>query len=181
SASQSPGLGPLRPFEASGVTHIRWVREETAWQGAGRDGRAVANVTAGPGSGIRGARGGARAHDARWLALLVLCLGELMIVLDVTIVGVALPSVRADLGFSEAALAWVINAYLITFGGFLLLGGRLGDLLGHRTLFLAGVAVFTAASAVCGLASSQQILVAARAVQGIGGAVVSAVSLSLMM
>jgi len=104
-----------------------------------------------------------------------------MIVLDVTIVGVTLPSVRADLGFSEAALAWVINAYLITFGGFLLLGGRLGDLLGHRTLFLAGVAVFTAASAVCGLANSQGMLVAARAVQGIGGAVVSAVSLSLMM
>ncbi len=141
----------------------------------------MTNVTAGPGTGIRGARGGARAHDARWLALLVLCLGELMIVLDVTIVGVALPSIRADLGFSEASLAWVVNAYLITFGGFLLLGGRLGDLLGQRTLFLAGVAVFTAASAVCGFANSQGMLVAARAVQGIGGAVVSAVSLSLMM
>jgi len=141
----------------------------------------VTNVTAGPGTGIRGARGGARAHDARWLALLVLCLGELMIVLDVTIVGVALPSIHADLGFSEASLAWVVNAYLITFGGFLLLGGRLGDLLGQRTLFLAGVAVFTAASAVCGFANSQGMLVAARAVQGIGGAVVSAVSLSLMM
>jgi EmrB/QacA subfamily drug resistance transporter len=141
----------------------------------------VTNVAAGPGSGIRGARGGARARDARWLALFVLCLGELMIVLDVTIVGVALPSIRADLGFSEASLAWVINAYLITFGGFLLLGGRLGDLLGHRTLFLAGVAVFTAASAVCGFADTQGMLVAARAVQGIGGAVVSAVSLSLMM
>src|SRR5262249_59194040 len=105
-----------------------------------------------------------------WLALLVLCLGELMIVLDVTIVGVALPSIRTDLGFSEASLAWVINAYLITFGGFLLLGGRLGDLLGHRSMFLAGLAVFTAASAVCGFASSQGMLVAARAVQGIGGA-----------
>jgi EmrB/QacA subfamily drug resistance transporter len=138
-------------------------------------------MTAGSGTGIGGARGGARARDGRWLALLVLCLGELMIVLDVTIVGVALPSIRADLGFSEAALAWVINAYLITFGGFLLLGGRLGDLLGHRALFLAGVAVFTAASAVCGFANSQGMLVAARAVQGIGGAVVSAVSLSLMM
>src|SRR5262245_3113100 len=104
-----------------------------------------------------------------------------MIVLDVTIVGVALPSIRADLGFSEASLAWVINAYLITFGGFLLLAGRLGDLLGHRSMFLAGVAVFTAASAVCGFANSQQMLVAARAVQGVGGAVVSAVALSLMM
>jgi EmrB/QacA subfamily drug resistance transporter len=119
--------------------------------------------------------------DRRWLALLVLCLGDLMIVLDVTIVGVALPSIRADLGFSEESLAWVVNAYLITFGGCLLLGGRLGDLLGHRTLFLAGVALFTAASAVCGFANSQGMLIAARAVQGVGGAVVSAVALSLMM
>ena len=119
--------------------------------------------------------------DRRWLALLVLCLGDLMIVLDVTIVGVALPSIRSDLGFSEESLAWVVNAYLITFGGFLLLGGRLGDLLGHRALFLAGVALFTTASAVCGSASSQGMLVAARAVQGVGGAVVSAVALSLMM
>jgi EmrB/QacA subfamily drug resistance transporter len=119
--------------------------------------------------------------DRRWLALVIVCLGELMIVLDVTIVGVALPSIRADLGFSEESLAWVVNAYLISFGGFLLLGGRLGDLFGHRRLFLAGVALFTAASAVCGSASSQGMLVAARAVQGLGGAVVSAVALSLMM
>jgi MFS family permease len=119
--------------------------------------------------------------DRRWLALLVLCLGDLMIVLDVTIVGVALPSIRTELGFSEESLAWVVNAYLITFGGFLLLGGRLGDLFGHRTLFLAGVAVFTAASAACGLANSQELLVGARAVQGVGAAVVSAVALSLMM
>src|SRR6186997_1427080 len=108
----------------------------------------------------------------RWLALLILCLGELMIVLDVTIVGVALPSIRVDLGFSEESLAWVVNAYLLTFGGFLLLGGRLGDLFGHRRLFLAGVALFTAASAACGFAESQEMLVAARAVQGVGGAVV---------
>src|SRR5262245_51567133 len=119
--------------------------------------------------------------DRRWLALIVLCLGDLMIVLDVTSVGVAVPSIRADLGFSQESLAWVVNAYLITFGGFLLLGGRLGDLLGHRALFLAGVTLFTAASAVCGFATSQGMLVAARAVQGIGGAVVSAVALSLMM
>ncbi len=118
---------------------------------------------------------------ARWLALLVLCLGDLMIVLDVTIVGVALPSIREDLGFSEESLAWVVNAYLITFGGFLLLGGRLGDLFGHRRLFLAGIALFTLASAACGLANSQEMLIGARAVQGIGGAVVSAVALSLMM
>jgi EmrB/QacA subfamily drug resistance transporter len=126
-------------------------------------------------------RPGTDLRDRRWLALLVLCLGDLMIVLDVTIVGVALPSIRADLGFSEESLAWVVNAYLITFGGFLLLGGRLGDLLGHRTLFLAGVALFTAASTACGLADSQRMLVGARAVQGVGGAIVSAVSLSLMM
>jgi EmrB/QacA subfamily drug resistance transporter len=118
---------------------------------------------------------------ARWLALLVLCLGDLMIVLDVTIVGVALPSIREDLGFSEESLAWVVNAYLITFGGFLLLGGRFGDLFGHRRLFLLGITLFTLASAACGFATSQEMLIGARAVQGIGGAVVSAVALSLMM
>jgi EmrB/QacA subfamily drug resistance transporter len=117
----------------------------------------------------------------RWLALLVLCLGDLMIVLDVTIVGVALPSIRTDLGFSESSLAWVVNAYLIVFGGFLLLGGRLGDLFGHRRLFLAGISLFTLASLACGLANSQAVLVGARAVQGLGGAIVSAVALSLMM
>jgi len=118
---------------------------------------------------------------SRWLALFVLCLGDLMIVLDVTIVGVALPSIRTDLGFSESSLAWVINAYLIVFGGFLLLAGRLGDLFGHRRLFLIGIGLFTAASLACGLATSQWMLVGARAVQGLGGAIVSAVALSLMM
>jgi EmrB/QacA subfamily drug resistance transporter len=117
----------------------------------------------------------------RWLALIVLCLGDLMIVLDVTIVGVALPSIREDLGFSEESLAWVVNAYLIAFGGFLLLGGRLGDLFGHRRLFVVGIALFTVASTVCGLATSQGMLVAARATQGVGGAIVSAVALSLTM
>jgi EmrB/QacA subfamily drug resistance transporter len=117
----------------------------------------------------------------RWLALYVLCLGDLMIVLDVTIVGVALPSIREDLGFSETSLAWIVNAYLLTFGGFLLLGGRLGDLFGHRRLFLIGTALFTAASLACGLSNSQELLIAARAVQGLGAAVVSAVALSLMM
>ncbi len=120
-------------------------------------------------------------NRTRWLALLVLCLGDVMIVLDGTIVNVALPSIRADLGFSQASLAWVVNAYLLTFGGFLLLGGRLGDLYGNRRLFLGGIALFTAASLACGLAASQGQLVAARAVQGIGGAVVSAVALSLIM
>jgi EmrB/QacA subfamily drug resistance transporter len=117
----------------------------------------------------------------RWLALVVLCLGTLMIVLDTTIVNVALPSIRADLGFSEASLAWVVNAYLLTFGGFLLLGGRLGDLFGHRKLFVGGIAAFTVASLACGIATTQTVLVAARAAQGLGGAVVSAVALSLMM
>jgi EmrB/QacA subfamily drug resistance transporter len=117
----------------------------------------------------------------RWLALYVLCLASLMIVLDVTIVGVALPSIRQDLGFSETSLAWVVNGYLLTYGGFLLLGGRLGDLFGHRRLFIAGISVFTIASLACGLATTQWFLVAARSVQGVGGAVASAVSLSLMM
>src|SRR5437763_7499795 len=117
----------------------------------------------------------------RWLALYVLCLGSLMIVLDVTIVNVALPSIQKDLGFSETSLAWVVNAYLLTYGGFLLLGGRLGDLFGHRRLFISGITLFTLASLVCGLSTSQAMLVAARAVQGIGGAVVSAVSFGLVL
>src|ERR1700690_1112989 len=118
---------------------------------------------------------------SRWLALFVLCLGELMIVLDTTIVNVALPSIRVDLGFSETSLAWVINAYLLTFGGFLLLGGRLGDLYGHRRLFFAGITLFPVASLCCGLSTSQGMLVTARAVQGVGGAIASAVGLSLTM
>ena len=120
-------------------------------------------------------------RDPRWLSLIVLCLGDLMIVLDTTIVNVALPSIRADLGFDETSLVWVVNAYLLTFGGFLLLGGRLGDLYGNRRLFLLGITLFTVASVACGLATAQVPLIAARAVQGIGGAVVSAVALSLIM
>src|SRR5436189_2552099 len=120
-------------------------------------------------------------NRTRWLALIIVCLGYLMIVLDVTIVGVALPSIREDLGFSESSLAWVANAYLLTFGGFLLLAGRLGDLFGHRRLFLIGITLFTLASLACGLATTQGFLVTARAIQGLGGAVVSAVALSLIM
>ena len=119
--------------------------------------------------------------DKRWWALTLLCLGELMIVLDTTIVNVALPSIRADLGFTETSLVWVVNAYMLTYGGFLLLGGRLGDLYGQRRLFLLGITLFTLASLACGLADSQGLLVIARAVQGLGGAVVSAVALSLIM
>jgi EmrB/QacA subfamily drug resistance transporter len=117
----------------------------------------------------------------RWLALYVLCLASLMIVLDTTIVNVALPSIRADLGFSQESLAWIVNAYTLTFAGLLLLGGRLGDLYGHRRLFLAGIGLFTLASLACGLAQSQAMLVVARGIQGVGGAIASAVSLSLIM
>src|SRR5437763_7987901 len=118
---------------------------------------------------------------SRWIALYVLCLGTLMIVLDVTIVNVALPSIKEDLGFSQSSLAWVVNAYLLTYGGCLLLGGRLGDLFGHRRLFLFGICFFTGASLACGLATSEGFLVAARAVQGAGGAIVSAVSFGLVL
>jgi EmrB/QacA subfamily drug resistance transporter len=117
----------------------------------------------------------------RWWALYVLCSGVLMIVLDTTIVNVALPSIREDLHFTETSLVWVVNAYMLTFGGFLLLGGRLGDLFGHRKLFLVGLIAFTAASLGCGLAQTQFMLIAARALQGLGGAVVTAVALSLIM
>ena len=120
-------------------------------------------------------------NRTRWFALYVLCLASLMIVLDATIVNVALPSIRKDLDFSQTSLAWVVNAYLLTYGGCLLLGGRLGDLFGHRRLFLAGISLFTLASLACGLATSQGFLIAARSVQGVGGAIASAVSLSLMM
>src|SRR5204863_5694059 len=119
--------------------------------------------------------------NRRWIALYVLCLATLMIVLDMTIVNVALPSIKDDLGFSETSLAWVVNAYLLTFGGFLLLGGRLGDLLGHRRLFLIGIIAFTLASLACGLSTSQGFLITARGIQRLGGAVVSAVALSLTM
>jgi EmrB/QacA subfamily drug resistance transporter len=120
-------------------------------------------------------------NRGRWLALVVLCLGTLMIVLDSSIVNVALPSIRLDLGFSETSLAWVVNAYILTFGGFLLLGGRLGDLYGHRRLFLIGLTIFTLASLACGLSGSQWFLITARAIQGVGGAIVDAVGLSLMV
>jgi EmrB/QacA subfamily drug resistance transporter len=118
---------------------------------------------------------------SRWWALIVLCLGALMIVIDMTIVNVALPSIGADLGFSQTSLVWVVNAYTLTFGGFLLLGGRLGDLFGKRRIFLIGIVCFTVTSLACGLATSQGLLVAARALQGIGGAIVDAVALSLIV
>src|ERR1700712_1160790 len=106
----------------------------------------------------------------RWSALYVLCAGMLMIVLDATIVNVALPSIQDDLGFSQSNLAWVVNAYLIAFGGLLLLAGRAGDLLGQRRVFLCGLVVFTAASALCAVSQTQEMLIAARFIQGVGGA-----------
>jgi EmrB/QacA subfamily drug resistance transporter len=118
---------------------------------------------------------------SRWLALYVLCLGMLMIVLDVTIVNVALPSIQEDLSFSTSSLAWVVNAYLIAFGGLLLLAGRLGDLIGRRRIFLAGIAVFTSASLLCGMAQTAWWLVAARFAQGVGGAMTSAVILGMIV
>jgi len=117
----------------------------------------------------------------RWIALYVLCVGMLMIVLDVTVVNVALPSIQDDLGFSQSSLAWVVNAYLIAFGGLLLLAGRFGDILGRKSVFMAGLGVFTAASLLCGAAQSQELLVAARFVQGVGGAMTSAVILGMIV
>src|ERR1700756_2556271 len=117
----------------------------------------------------------------RWMSLVVVCLAQLMIVLDTTIVNVALPSIQHDLGFSQGSLTWVINAFLVTFGSFLLLAGRLGDLLGRKRVFLAGVVVFTAASALCGVAPSQGFLIAARFIQGIGAAVQASVILAIIV
>src|SRR6266513_3144293 len=117
----------------------------------------------------------------RWIALIVLCTGMLMIVLDATVVNVALPSIQDDLGFSQSSLAWVVNAYLIAVGGLLLLAGRFGDILGRRRVFLAGLAVFTLASAACGAAQSQGVLVVARFLQGVGGAMTSAVILGMIV
>jgi EmrB/QacA subfamily drug resistance transporter len=117
----------------------------------------------------------------RWIALYVLCAGMLMIVLDITVVNVALPSIKSDLGFSQSSLAWVVNAYLITFGGLLLLAGRLGDLVGQRKIFLAGLGVFVAASLLCGAAQTESMLIGARLLQGIGGAMTSAVILGMIV
>jgi EmrB/QacA subfamily drug resistance transporter len=122
-----------------------------------------------------------KAERKRWLALYVLCAGVLMIVLDATIVNVALPTIQDDLGFSQANLAWVVNAYLVPFGGLLLLAGRAGDLIGQRRVFLTGLAVFTGASLLCALAQSQEILIGARFIQGIGGALASAVILGMIV
>jgi EmrB/QacA subfamily drug resistance transporter len=118
---------------------------------------------------------------SRWVALVVLCAGMLMIILDSTVVNVALPSIQRDLHFSQPSLAWVVNAYLITFGGLLLLAGRLGDLVGRKRVFMFGLTLFTVASLACGLSQSQGVLIAARFIQGIGGALTSAVILGMVV
>jgi EmrB/QacA subfamily drug resistance transporter len=119
--------------------------------------------------------------NSRWLSLIVLCTGFLLIVVDMTIVNVALPSIQVDLGFSQSGLAWVVNAYLIAFGGLLLLAGRVGDLLGRKRVYIAGLAIFTGASVLCGLSFAQPVLIGARFVQGVGGAVSSAVILAMIV
>lgn len=125
--------------------------------------------------------GALRPTDSRWLSLIVLCAGFLMIVVDSTIVNVALPSIQRDLRFSQSDLAWVVNAYLIAYAGIMLLAGRLGDLIGRKRIFLIGLAMFTAASVLCGLSFSQPMLIVARFVQGVGGAVSSAVILGMVV
>ena len=134
-----------------------------------------------PRLGVVEDRPGLAGDRSRWIALYVLCTGVLMIVLDVTVVNVALPSIQTALGFSTSSLAWVVNAYLIAFGGLLLLAGRLGDLIGRRSIFLVGLSIFTTASFVCGLSHSQGLLVGARFVQGLGGAMTSAVVLGMIV
>ncbi len=159
--------------------------------GGGRDGRPVREEEPSGSQSIHGeerssnsaspAAPSARSERRRWIALAVLCLGQLMMVLDATIVNVALPSIQRDLHFSQGNLTWVIDAYLITFGGFLLLAGRMGDLVGRKKVFLSGLVLFTAASIFCGLATSQAMLIGGRFVQGIGGAVASAVILAIIV
>src|ERR687887_1483152 len=121
------------------------------------------------------------ANRRRWIALVVLCAGQLMIVLDVTVVNVALPTIQRDLGFSQSSLAWVVNAYLLTFGGLMLLAGRLGDIVGRKRIFVAGMGAFTVASLLCGLANSEPLLIAARFVQGAAAAFMASMILGILV
>jgi EmrB/QacA subfamily drug resistance transporter len=146
------------------------------YRGANTEGGALMTILEAPGTGQP-----RLSTTSRWLSLIILCVGFLMIVVDATIVNVALPSIRRDLGFSQADLAWVVNGYLIAYGGFLLLAGRLGDLIGRKRVFLIGLVMFTAASVLCGLSFSQPLLIAARFIQGVGGAVSSAVILGMVV
>src|SRR5271165_1013379 len=155
------------------------VRRALAGRGSGSERQELAGAPADDGGAARSAE--ERNERRRWIALAVLCLGQLMMVLDATIVNVALPSIQRDLHFSQGNLTWVIDGYLITFGGFLLLAGRVGDLIGRKRVFLAGLVLFTAASALCGVADSQGFLIGARLLQGVGGAVASSVILAIIV
>jgi EmrB/QacA subfamily drug resistance transporter len=141
----------------------------------------VSQTVSAPAADIAPGQQHQHAERRRWIAFVVVCLGQLMIVLDVTIVNVALPSIQKDLRFTQANLTWVVDAYLIAFGSFLLLGGRLGDLIGRKRVFLGGLTLFTLASALCGLADDQTLLIAARFVQGLGAAITSAVILAIVV
>jgi EmrB/QacA subfamily drug resistance transporter len=148
---------------------------------APRSGRAVDALAADAQITASAAEIASKRERRRWIALAVLCLGQLMMVLDSTIVNVALPSIQKDLNFSQGNLTWVLDGYLITFGGFLLLAGRLGDLVGRKRVFLSGLVLFTAASILCGIADSQGLLIGARLLQGVGGAVASSVILAIIV
>jgi EmrB/QacA subfamily drug resistance transporter len=156
------------------------VEESQAPQARG-SGRAVEALAADAQITASAAEIASKRERRRWIALAVLCLGQLMMVLDSTIVNVALPSIQHDLGFSQGNLTWVLDGYLITFGGFLLLAGRLGDLVGRKRVFLSGLVLFTAASILCGIADSQGLLIGARLLQGVGGAVASSVILAIIV
>jgi len=171
-----PGLPPLAQARAA-----RMARAASAWLPARGALRSAAGERS-PDAAASGAPEPSRPSERRrWIALAVLCLGQLMMVLDATIVNVALPSIQRDLHFSQGNLTWVLNGYLITFGGFLLLAGRFGDLVGRKRVFLTGLVMFSAASVLCGLASSQGMLIAARLLQGVGGAVASSVILAIIV
>ncbi len=167
-AARSP-REPREPRQASVVRAMRALRRQ----------RPQANSTSGANSAPEEAP--QRSERRRWIALVVLCLGQLMMVLDATIVNVALPSIQHDLHFTQQSLTWVMNGYLITFGGFLLLAGRLGDLVGRKKVFLTGLALFVGASVLCGVANSQGMLIGARLLQGVGGAVASSVILAIIV
>src|SRR5271166_2574815 len=155
------------------------VRRALAGRGSGSERQELAGAPADDGGAARSAE--ERNERRRWIALAVLCLGQLMMVLDATIVNVALPSIQRDLHFSQGNLTWVIDGYLITFGGFLLLAGRMGDLIGRKRVFLAGLVLFTSASVLCGIGNSQGLLIGARLLQGVGGAVASSVILAIIV
>src|SRR5271166_1833504 len=175
SAERAAGAAPARDGRA-----VAAVRRALATRDSVRDRRAA--VTESPAGGGGTAPGAEeRSERRRWIALAVLCLGQLMMVLDATIVNVALPSIQRDLHFSQANLTWVIDGYLITFGGFLLLAGRIGDLVGRKKVFLAGLVLFTTASVLCGIGNSQGLLIGARLLQGVGGAVASSVILAIIV